>query len=117
MDLDVEKRNKALIKATTLAKDFNAEDAEAFAQKHQGAKWYDDFKLLYDMVTDPYFALNTSTYVSIAGALAYVVFPIDIIPDFIPGVGFIDDVFVVGYVMKSISDEIERFKMYKRKMV
>ena len=50
--------------------------------------------------------------IAIAGALAYVVLPIDIIPDFIPGVGFIDDIFVVGIVMKSISDEIERYKSY-----
>lgn len=49
----------------------------------------------------------------IAGALAYVVLPIDIIPDFIPWVGFIDDIFVVGFVMKSIDDDIQRYKAFK----
>ncbi len=116
MQLNNEKRNQALIKAETLAKDFDAKEAKVFAKKHQGAKWYDDFILLYEMITDKHFTLNTSTYIAIAGALAYVVLPIDIIPDFIPGVGFIDDVFVVGYVMKSLADEIERFKMYKREI-
>jgi len=113
MQLDDKKKEKALSKAEALAEDFNPEEAKAFAQKHTGAKWYDDFVLLYDMVTDKKFELNTTTYLAIAGALAYVVLPIDVIPDFIPVVGFIDDIFVVGMVMKSISDEVERFKEYK----
>jgi uncharacterized membrane protein YkvA (DUF1232 family) len=64
------------------------------------------------MVTSKEFKISKTAYIAIAGALAYVVLPIDIIPDFIPGVGFIDDIFVVGIVMKSISDEIERYKSY-----
>ena len=38
---------------------------------------------------------------------------IEVIPDFIPGVGFVDDVFVIGMVMKSISEEIVRYKAFK----
>jgi len=113
MDFDKEKQNRALQKAESMADEFDPQEAEQFARKHQEAKWYDDFVLLYDMVTDKEFKINKRAYITIAGALAYVVLPIDIIPDFIPGVGFIDDVFVVGIVMKSISDEIERFKAYK----
>ena len=113
MEFDDEKKHKALIKAEALSEDFDPKEADEFAQKHKGAKWYDDFVLLYDMVTDKDFVLDKKTYIAIAGALAYVVLPIDIIPDFIPGVGFVDDIFVVGIVMKSISDEIERFKTYK----
>jgi len=107
-------KEKALRKAEKVAKDFDAMKAKTFAQKHQGAKWYDDYKLLYDMVTDKKFEISTSTYVAIAGALAYVVMPMDLIPDFIPGLGFIDDMFVVGFVMKSIVGEIERFRIYKK---
>ncbi len=112
MEFDQTKQNKALQKAESMANDFDPEEAEQFAQKHQGAKWYDDFVLLYDMVTSKEFKISKTAYIAIAGALAYVVLPIDVIPDFIPGVGFIDDIFVVGIVMKSISDEIERYKSY-----
>jgi uncharacterized membrane protein YkvA (DUF1232 family) len=49
----------------------------------------------------------------IAGALAYVVFPIDIIPDFILGVGFLDDAFVLGFVVKQLTEEIARYKKFK----
>jgi len=116
MNFDQDKQNKALVKAESMASEFDAEEAEQFAQKHKGAKWYDDFVLLYDMVTDKKFELSTGTYIAIAGALAYVVLPIDIIPDFIPGVGFIDDIFVIGIVMKSISDETERYKSYRQEV-
>ena len=107
-------KNKALNKAQDLAISFNPEEANNFAKKNTDKKWYSDFILLYEMITDADFTLDASVYITIAGALAYVVFPIDMIPDFIPGVGFIDDVFVVGIVMKNISDEIERFRVYKR---
>jgi len=116
MKFDDDKKQKSLIKAETLSEDFDPDEAKEFAEKHKGAKWYDDFVLLYNMVTDKGFKLNKKTYIAIAGALAYVVLPIDIIPDFIPAVGFIDDVFVVGVVMKSISDEIERFKVFKQEV-
>ena len=106
-------KDQALIQAEGLADDFNAEEAEAFSEKHQNATWYSDFKLLFDMVTDDNYTLDRSVYLMIAGALAYVVFPIDIIPDFIPGVGFIDDIFVLGMVVKSLTDEIERYKNYR----
>ncbi len=112
MEFDDEKKHKALIKAEALSENFDPKEADEFAQKHKDAKWYDDFVLLYDMVTNKDFVIDKKTYIAIAGALAYVVLPIDIIPDFIPGVGFVDDIFVVGIVMKSISDEIERYKSY-----
>lgn len=110
MHFTEENKNKALIKAEAMSDEFNAEEAEEFAQKHRGAKWYDDFILLFKMITDKDFEISGSAYIAIAGALAYVVLPIDVIPDFIPGVGFLDDVFVIGMVMKSILDEIERYK-------
>lgn len=113
MQLDKEKQKKALIKAENLAGEFDPKEAKEFARKHQGAVWYSNFKLLYDMVTDKNFKISQKTYLMIAGALAYVVLPIDIIPDFIPWVGFIDDIFVVGFVMKSIDDDIQRYKAFK----
>ena len=109
-------KDDALNQAQDLAGDFDPKEAKIFVKKHTDKKWYSDFILLYEMVTDSKFELDASVYMTIAGALAYVVFPIDVIPDFIPGVGFIDDVFVIGLVMKSISDEIERFKVYSREV-
>jgi len=105
-------KDKAIEKAQELAEDFDPKKAEGFVQKHQDSSWYEDFVLLLDMIRDDSFKIDTKTYLSIAGALAYVVMPVDLIPDFILGVGWIDDIFVLGYVMNSIADEIERYKTY-----
>jgi len=113
MQLDDTQKHKALEQAEIIAETFDPDEAEAFAEKHKGAKWYDDFVLLFQMITDKKFTVSNAAYLSIAGALAYVVLPIDVIPDFIPGVGFVDDMFVIGMVMKSISDEIERYRKFR----
>ena len=99
-----------------LSPDFDEKETEKFAKKHTAKPWYHDFKLLFDMVTDKNYTLDKTTYLMIAGALAYVVFPVDIIPDFILGVGFLDDAFILGAVMKKLSSEIEKYKRLKEKV-
>ena len=109
-------KNEALEKAQTLAHDFDENEAASFAKEHTDKAWYDDFVTLLDLIRDSEFAIDSKTYLMIAGALAYVILPFDIIPDFIPGIGFIDDIFVVGMVMKSLSDEVERYKAFKAQL-
>ncbi len=92
---------------------FDVKETGKFAQKHTINDWHNDFKLLYGMVIDKHFFINSSTYLTIAGALAYAVFPTDIIPDFILETGYINDAFVVEMAIKSISNEIEKYRTYK----
>ena len=113
MNFTESQKEKALKLSKKLSSDFDKKETEDFAQKHTSKPWYHDFKLLFDMVTDKNYTLDKTTYLMIAGALAYVVFPIDIIPDFILGVGFLDDAFVLGVVMKKLSNEIEKYKIFK----
>jgi len=101
---------KALEMARSLADTFDPKEALAFAKKHIDLSWYGDFKLLLGMLTDKDFPLEKSTWLLIAGAVAYAVMPMDVIPDFIPGMGFVDDTFVISSVMKKISDEVERYR-------
>jgi uncharacterized membrane protein YkvA (DUF1232 family) len=117
MTLDEEKKRKALVVAESLAESFDAEEAEAFAKKHEDASWYRQFILLYEMITDKRYKLDKKTCLTIAGALAYVVLPLDVIPDFIPGVGFLDDAFVLGWVIKNLAEELERYKAHKAAQV
>ena len=109
---DIQKE-KALKLSEKLSSEFNEEETEDFAKKHTKETWYHNFKLLFDMITDKEYAVDKKTYLMIAGALAYVVFPIDVIPDFILGVGFLDDAFILAYVMKQLSGEIEKYKKFK----
>ncbi len=105
-------KNRAIAKAKSLAKSFKAEEAKRFISNYKNAKWYDDFTLLYNMIIDKNFKIDKKVYFTIAGVLAYVVTPIDTIPDFIPITGFVDDMFVIEFFMNSISQEIERYKEY-----
>jgi uncharacterized membrane protein YkvA (DUF1232 family) len=105
-------KDKALEMAKSLAETFKIEEAKSFAKKHIDLSWLGDFTLLYGMVTDKDFRLDKTTYLLIAGALAYAVMPMDVIPDFIPGMGFVDDAFVVSSVMKKIGDEVARYRAH-----
>lgn len=42
-------------------------------------------------------------------ALLYVVGPLDLIPDFIPGFGWLDDAFVVALVCRAIRRDLRRY--------
>ncbi len=47
-------------------------------------------------------------------ALIYFVDPIDLIPDFIPVIGYLDDITVIGFVMNSVRKDIDRFLEWER---
>jgi uncharacterized membrane protein YkvA (DUF1232 family) len=50
-------------------------------------------RLLYGLVTDS--RVNAVDKLVVAGAIAYILLPVDVIPDFIPFVGEVDDVFIL----------------------
>ncbi|RYE00025.1 MAG: DUF1232 domain-containing protein [Sphingobacteriales bacterium] len=43
-------------------------------------------------------------------ALAYMIWPIDLIPDFILVLGWIDDLIIFGYVAKFLDEELRKYK-------
>ena len=112
MVFGTEQKEKALAMAQSLAETFKIDEAKAFAKKHINLSWLGDFKLLYAMATDKDFTMDKTTYLLVAGALAYTVMPMDVIPDFIPGMGFVDDAFVISTVMKKIGDEVDRYRAH-----
>jgi uncharacterized membrane protein YkvA (DUF1232 family) len=50
-------------------------------------------RLLYGLITDS--RVNGFDKLVVAGAIAYVLLPVDVIPDFIPFLGEVDDVFLL----------------------
>jgi len=50
-------------------------------------------RLLYGLITDS--RVNAVDKLVVAGAIAYILLPVDVIPDFIPFIGEVDDVFLL----------------------
>ena len=75
-----------------------------------GAKLVYYVLILYYVMKEP--GVPLSTKAEIAGALAYVIIPVDLIPDFIPVAGYTDDMAAVVAALKMVSSmvtpEIER---------
>lgn len=67
-------------------------------------------KFLWHLVKDPRVPVGVKW--SLLGLAAYLASPIDLIPDWIPGAGYLDDVlivgFVVSYVLARVSPELVR---------
>lgn len=53
------------------------------------------------------------TVAIIVGALLYFLNPLDIIPDFIPVVGQLDDALVLGFVLKAVREDLVAFKAWE----
>ncbi len=57
--------------------------------------------------------VTKSTIITVIGALLYFVSPLDLVPDFIIGIGIIDDAAVIGYTIKKLSGELDAFSQWK----
>ena len=60
-----------------------------------------------------YTEVPVGTIVAIIAALLYVLSPIDLIPDAIPGIGFVDDAAVVAYCLKKVKEDIDAYKLWR----
>jgi len=63
-------------------------------------------RLLARLVADP--MLPRAAKIALAAALVYLASPIDLIPDFIPLVGYLDDVLVVALVVDGVLNWVDR---------
>lgn len=67
------------------------------------------FNYVSDVFSGRYKDYSMTALITLVAGMVYVVSPIDIIPDFIPIVGFTDDITVFLFVLKSVNDELERY--------
>ena len=65
----------------------------------------DFFVLLWRLMRDE--RVTTNKKIFITGMIAYVISPIDIIPDFIPVFGYLDDLVIIAIGLNSIFNETE----------
>lgn len=70
-------------------------------------------RMLRAYIRGEYRELPWKSLILIIGALLYFLVPIDMIPDFIPATGFADDVAIILLVFKTISDDINAYRIFE----
>lgn len=82
-----------------------------------GEAW-DQLHLFIDLVKSyskgEYRDVSTSTIITVIGAILYFVSPLDLVPDFIIGLGILDDAAIIGYTLKKISTELDDFTKWRK---
>lgn len=81
-------------------------------------KLFNSVKLLAEMISDyftgKYKEVPWSVIAQTAFALVYVIIPFDLIPDFIPVLGWFDDIGIVGIVIRSIRHVLKSYCIYRK---
>jgi len=67
-------------------------------------------RTMWRMLVDSSYTISWDVKAWIIFGLAYFISPFDIIPDFLPGVGYLDDALVVAWVLHQISDEVTKYR-------
>ncbi|WCE09114.1 YkvA family protein [Pseudomonas sp. JBR1] len=60
-----------------------------------------------------YRGVSRKTLLTVAGGLVYFLLPIDLIPDWVPMFGLLDDLAVLAWIGKACSDELDGFRAWR----
>jgi len=81
------------------------------------ARLFQDLKLLIPLIKDYwkgiYRDVSVKSIVIFVVALAYIVSPIDLIPDYIIGLGQIDDAVILGLSLYFLEKDLRKYKEWK----
>ncbi|WP_462406600.1 YkvA family protein [Gracilibacillus sp. Marseille-QA3620] len=73
------------------------------------------FSMFRSYAKGEYTEIPTRSILAIIAAILYFVTPIDVIPDFIFGLGFADDAAVIAFTAKQVKDDLEKYKLWSEK--
>ena len=88
-------------------------------QKHSTAirEIFADLQIILRLVkawlAGDYKDISLKSIAILIGAILYFLNPFDAIPDANPAIGFVDDVGVVAWVLKTLKDEIDKFRSWE----
>jgi uncharacterized membrane protein YkvA (DUF1232 family) len=94
-------------------KKVHPEDKNFFFEKLMSFFNLLDVSALWHIATHPDCAAQVFDWLDITiiiAVVAYVIMPLDAIPDFIPGLGLLDDAAIVTYVLSKYGSLIQRYK-------
>ncbi|MCO7504511.1 MULTISPECIES: YkvA family protein [unclassified Pseudomonas] len=82
-------------------------------------KLKDDVRLLQALCVawwrGEYRAISSRALLTIVAGLLYFVSPLDAIPDWLPGIGLLDDLAVLAWVLKTFDSELGAFRAWRNR--
>ena len=82
-------------------------------------RFWRDLKLLLPMIIDycrgTYRDVSAKTIVVLVLTLAYIISPIDLIPDYILGFGQIDDAVILGLALRLLEKDLMKYQEWRYK--
>jgi len=90
---------------------------KAAANKGALSNIWDQLQLLFELAKDyakgNYTTISKGSIIAVVAGLLYFISPLDLIPDFIIGLGFVDDAFVLSLVYKQLAIDLEKYQKWK----
>jgi uncharacterized membrane protein YkvA (DUF1232 family) len=71
--------------------------------------------LIKDYFNGAYKEIPKKSVIAIVAGMLYFLSPVDLIPDFMLGFGLIDDVFIIGLVIKQVTKDLAKYKEWRAK--
>lgn len=72
-------------------------------------------EMLKDSFQGKYKEVPVGTIAAIISTLLYILSPIDLIPDWIPVVGWLDDIFILRKCISFAKKDVEKYRLWKEK--
>ncbi|NCB41970.1 MAG: DUF1232 domain-containing protein [Clostridia bacterium] len=72
------------------------------------------FSMIKDWMNGSYREVPTGSIIAIIAGLIYLVNPLDLIPDYIPVAGLVDDIAILGLIIKQISSDLDKYEEWKK---
>lgn len=82
--------------------------------KAMGTDLHSLFRLVESWVKGNYKKVPLQTILFAMAAIIYFVNPFDAVPDYIPFAGYLDDMTIIGFVVKSIRKDIQEFLVWEK---
>lgn len=71
------------------------------------------FDLMSDWLKGNYRNIPIGSIIMIVASIIYFLTPFDIIPDFIVGLGYIDDMSIISYTFRQIQTDIDKYQVWR----
>lgn len=68
--------------------------------------------MIYFYAKGQYRDISKKSIAIVIAVISYFLMPFDLVPDFIPGLGYLDDITLIGWVFSTLAGEIQLFEKW-----